>query len=153
MVNKVLWFISTCRNALAVIFGCVITYVLHLYDYAPFNVTGDTILSENFGYKFVNKLVFNLGEIKSGIPTFKLPPFGFERPVDQIIPFNTTNNWTDSITNVTTEWVSFGDIMSDFGFGFVLVPVVAILEQVAIAKAFCKYCTKIISFSLLMRIY
>ncbi len=82
--------------------------------------------------------MFPLGEIKSGIPTFKVPSFGFERLVYPIIPItNLTNNWTDIVTNVTSEWVSFGDVLSDFGFGFVLVPVVAILEQIAIAKAFC----------------
>jgi sodium-independent sulfate anion transporter 11 len=49
-------------------------------------------------------------------------------------------NWTDIIANQTYELVSFGTIVSDLGTGLVLVPVIAILEQVAIAKAFSNGC-------------
>ena len=36
------------------------------------------------------------------------------------------------------ETVTFDVILNDFGPGMILVPVIAVLEQVAIAKAFCK---------------
>jgi len=49
-------------------------------------------------------------------------------------------NWTDVIANQTYELVSFGTIVSDLGTGLILVPVIAILEQVAIAKAFSNGC-------------
>ena len=40
-VDKVLWFISTCRNALAVFFGCLLAYILELYDRRTFALTGN----------------------------------------------------------------------------------------------------------------
>lgn len=36
------------------------------------------------------------------------------------------------------EIVTFDTILSDLGTGLAMVPIIAILEQVAIAKAFCK---------------
>lgn len=52
-------------------------------------------------------------------------------------------NWTTDASNQTLhndfEEVSFLTILKDLGPAMVLVPVVAILEQVAIAKAFCKF--------------
>ena len=68
------------------------------------------------------------GEIKSGVPSFHLPPFSFERPVS-----NSSNS-----TNPDTEWVTFDTILSDLGMGLAMVPIIAILEQVAIAQAFCE---------------
>ncbi|XP_046455001.1 sodium-independent sulfate anion transporter-like isoform X2 [Daphnia pulex] len=104
-VSKAIWFVSTCRNALAVILGCVIAYSFELYGYHPFNLTG---------------------EIKSGVPSFHLPPFSFERPVS-----NSSNS-----SNPEFELVTFDTILSDLGMGLAMVPIIAILEQVAIAKAF-----------------
>ena len=46
------------------------------------------------------------------------------------------SNWTDLVGNVTYEWVSFDTMLSDYGAGLALVPIIAILEQIAIAKAF-----------------
>jgi sodium-independent sulfate anion transporter 11 len=34
--------------------------------------------------------------------------------------------------------VTFDTILSDLGMGLAMVPIIAILEQVAIAKAFCE---------------
>ncbi|XP_063704047.1 sodium-independent sulfate anion transporter isoform X2 [Culicoides brevitarsis] len=55
------------------------------------------------------------GKVKSGVPDFALPSFSIER-------------------NGTVT--SFIDILSDFGIGTVFVPLVAILANVSIAKAF-----------------
>lgn len=82
-------------------------------------------------------LSFVTGEIKSGIPSFEIPPFSFERNDEE---FPSSFNWTDvsDANNRTSEVVTFDAILKDFGPGMILVPIVAILEQVAIAKAFCK---------------
>jgi sodium-independent sulfate anion transporter 11 len=72
--------------------------------------------------------VLLLGEIKSGVPSFHLPPFSFERPVS-----NSSNS-----SNPEFELVTFDTILSDLGMGLAMVPIIAILEQVAIAKAFCE---------------
>jgi hypothetical protein len=64
-------------------------------------------------------LIF-LGNITQGLPEFKLPPFEFY----------------DSAKNQT---VSFTDMCSTLGTGLIIVPLVALLENIAICKAFCKY--------------
>lgn len=50
-VEKFLWFISTCRNAIALVFGCLLTFVLDLNNYRPFDLTGK-FLSVNASYVF-----------------------------------------------------------------------------------------------------
>jgi len=55
------------------------------------------------------------GKVKPGIPDFKLPPFG---------------------TVLGNRTVGFSEMLSDLGASVVLVPVIAVLGNVAIAKAF-----------------
>lgn len=57
------------------------------------------------------------GKVEAGVPKISLPPFQFQH-----------NN----------ETVTFITICSDLGSGIVVVPLVAVLANVAIAKAFCK---------------
>lgn len=57
------------------------------------------------------------GQVASGFPTFAPPEFSVE-------------------VNGTT--LSFGDMISELGTDLLFIPVVAILEMVAVAKAFCK---------------
>lgn len=141
-MDKALWFISTCRNSLAVILGCLIAYLLEIYDQRPFHLLGECRLFENAVLLQALTLYLSIGEIKSGIPSFQIPPFSFERPEEFVPP---SSNWTDmdggNQTLGDTEEMTFDMILKDLGPGMILVPVVAILEQVAIAKAFCK-CTK-----------
>ena len=66
-----------------------------------------------------------------------MPEFSYERLVEPMILLNTTSNWTDILPNKTFEVVDFGTIVGDLGTGLAVVPMIAILEQVAIAKAFC----------------
>lgn len=85
------------------------------------------------------------GEVKCGIPDFQIPPFTFERPDEEFAP----SNWTDSDSGNQTSYevVTFPEILKDMGPGMVLVPVIAILEQVAIAKAFSKsWCLLIVNY-------
>lgn len=58
------------------------------------------------------------GKVEPGVPQISLPPFQFQH-----------NN----------ETVTFIQICSDLGSGILVVPLVAVLANVAIAKAFCKY--------------
>jgi sodium-independent sulfate anion transporter 11 len=64
-------------------------------------------------------LIFT-GNITQGLPELKLPPFEF---------YDSTSNQT----------VSFIDMCSTLGTGLIIVPLVALLENIAICKAFCKY--------------
>lgn len=91
----------------------------------------DLTLSVCNGLTILVVKFFFLGEIKSGVPSFHLPPFSFERPI--------SNSSLSNSTDPGFELVTFETIVSDLGMGLVMVPMIAILEQVAIAKAFCNY--------------
>ena len=64
------------------------------------------------------------GEIDAGVPHFTLPPFS--------IPANATGGGQPE------EDISFGSMMSELGSAIIIIPIIAILESIAIAKAFCK---------------
>jgi hypothetical protein len=70
-----------------------------------------------------------LGKIESGLPSFSLPAFSVQN-----------NNTT----------VTFLDMCSELGVGIVVIPMIAILANVAIAKAFGK-CYWLIHFTLLVK--
>jgi sodium-independent sulfate anion transporter 11 len=59
------------------------------------------------------------GPIAEGLPAFQPPPFEF---------YNEHENRT----------VTFGEMASELGPGLIVVPLVALLEDIAICKAFCK---------------
>lgn len=89
------WFVSLARNAVVVILGMIIAYILKL-------VTGGEPL-------------ILIGDIGSGLPKIQPPPFN---------------------TMVGNETYSFGDMLTVLGPQSIVLPLVAILESVAIAKAF-----------------
>ena len=62
------------------------------------------------------------GEIDSGLPAFQPPPFSFEES------YNSTSSHTKT----------FGEMLSKLGSAVIIIPLIAILESVAIAKAFGK---------------
>lgn len=65
-----------------------------------------------------------IGDIEPGLPTFRLPPFQIERQLDD-----------DKI-----QILNFSDICAEIGaMGIALFPLVSILEQVAIAKTYCRF--------------
>ena len=45
-------------------------------------------------------------------------------------------NGTNPDGSSATEWVTFGTILGDLGTSLAMVPIIAILEQVAIARSF-----------------
>ncbi|KAH8250743.1 hypothetical protein KR038_006988, partial [Drosophila bunnanda] len=95
--NRIFWkYLGLSRNALAVIFGTFLAYILSRDGNQPFRVTGN---------------------ITAGVPPFRLPPFS---------------------TTVDGEYVSFGDMISTVGASLGSIPMISILEIVAISKAFSK---------------
>ncbi|XP_017020019.1 sodium-independent sulfate anion transporter [Drosophila kikkawai] len=95
--NRIFWkYLGLSRNALAVIFGTFLAYILSRDGNQPFRVTGN---------------------ITAGVPPFRLPPFS---------------------TTVDGEYVSFGDMISTVGASLGSIPLISILEIVAISKAFSK---------------
>ncbi|KAH8277858.1 hypothetical protein KR018_008769, partial [Drosophila ironensis] len=95
--NRIFWkYLALSRNALAVIFGTFLAYILSRDGSQPFQVTGN---------------------ITAGVPPFRLPPFS---------------------TTVDGEYVSFGEMISTVGASLGSIPLISILEIVAISKAFSK---------------
>ena len=62
------------------------------------------------------------GEINAGVPPFKAPPFS--------IPANATGEGPE-------HEISFSGMLSELGSAIIIIPIIAILESIAIAKAFC----------------
>lgn len=58
------------------------------------------------------------GKIASGFPDIKLPPFE---------------------TIVGDKTIGFGEMLSELGSSIIALPLISILESIAIAKAFCEY--------------
>jgi len=113
VLNKAVWFVCTARNALVVVTMAVVSGLLDpdiaVCDRDRLNCT------------------FTLtGAIQGGIPTPGLPAFS--------IPKHSINT-TDG-TLIPEEDISFGEMASQLGSAFVIIPIIAILESVAIAKAF-----------------
>ena len=64
-----------------------------------------------------------LGNIQTGLPPFNLPPFSYN----------------DTSQNPSGDFIDFQGMVSELGSALVIIPFLAILENVAIAKAFGKY--------------
>ncbi|XP_067006355.2 sodium-independent sulfate anion transporter [Anabrus simplex] len=74
------------------------------------------------GYNFslMDDVPFELiGYIPPGMPAFQLPPFGFTK-----------------IDNGTEKYIDFVDMCSELGSGIIVLPLVGLLESIAICKAF-----------------
>lgn len=91
-----MWLISLARNAIVVMIGILIAYVLFSHEIEPFQITGN---------------------ITEGLPPFSLPPF-------TIVNGNHTYTFVEAV--------------NELGSGILSIPLIAILESIAIAKAFCK---------------
>ena len=105
-----MWFICTARNAIIVIICLLLSWCLdpelHSCKTHP------------------HKCVFTLtGSIQSGLPSFQPPPF--------FILANSTRNGT-----FPDQDIGFSDMVSKLGSAIIIIPIIGILESVAIAKAF-----------------
>ena len=65
-------------------------------------------------------------EIDSGLPAFQPPPFS--------VRVNMTHS--NSSSSSDTETHGLGEMLSNLGAAVIIIPMIAILESVAIAKAF-----------------
>eukprot|EP00090_Calanus_glacialis_P015453 TRINITY_DN24401_c0_g1_i1.p1 TRINITY_DN24401_c0_g1~~TRINITY_DN24401_c0_g1_i1.p1 ORF type:complete len:653 (-),score=122.04 TRINITY_DN24401_c0_g1_i1:57-2015(-) len=107
ILSKVIWFICTGRNAIIVILCLVLAAII---DPAGISCKDDP---EN--------CVFTLtGQIESGLPSFQAPPFGI---------FGSNETSTEDDTDLS-------GMISQLGSAIIIIPLIAILESVAIAKAF-----------------
>nr|CAD7433530.1 unnamed protein product [Timema monikensis] len=95
VLSQTLWMICVARNAIVVVLGALVAYILDSRGHTPFKLTG---------------------KITEGLPPFALPPFS-----------------SSNGTNYT-----FIDMVQEMGTSVAVVPLISILESVAIAKSFSK---------------
>lgn len=65
-----------------------------------------------------------IGEIPAGLPPIRIPPFSIAE--------------ISNDTHVIQEAETFGSVISDLGSAIIVVPLIALLENIAICKAFGK---------------
>jgi len=107
ILSKTVWFICTGRNAIVVILCLILAAII---DPEATSCKDDP---EN--------CVFTLtGKIESGLPAFQPPPF-------TIFGSNDTSSADDT---------EFSGMIAQLGSAIIIIPLIAILESVAIAKAF-----------------
>ncbi|XP_020812006.1 sodium-independent sulfate anion transporter [Drosophila serrata] len=94
----ILKYISLSRNAVAVLVGILLCYLLKKDGNLPFIVSGS---------------------ITPGLPPFRPPPF-------------------HTVDADTGEVINFGGMVSNVGSALVSIPLLSILESIAVAKAFSK---------------
>ncbi|XP_047529825.1 sodium-independent sulfate anion transporter [Vanessa atalanta] len=93
-LKKILWLLSTSRNAIIVLVCSVMAFTWESHSVSPFKLTGT---------------------VKEGLPSWSIPPFGTEHDGKN---------------------VTFIEMCSELGSSIVLVPIIGVLGNVAIAKAF-----------------
>lgn len=114
--RSVLWFISVARNAIVVLICAFTAFIFEVNEMKPFSLTGKFSKDKARGIIFMYSLLF-LDKVAAGLPTVAPPPFSAF-----------ANNQT----------YAFEDMVFKLGGGVVVVPLIAILGNVAIAKAFCE---------------
>jgi len=116
-VSKIVWLSSTARNAVVVVACALIAYGFDPVLPSSSCQQSDGHLKELCIKASSRNTTFILtGDIQSGLPPFKPPPFSYS--------FN------------ETTYVGFGEMVSDLGSALIIIPLIAILENIAIAKAF-----------------
>ncbi len=104
VLSKLIWVVSTARNAIIVIACTLLAYGLDP-EIPPGGSRNTTFILT--------------GNIEAGLPAFQAPPFSFN-------------------DTVTETFYNFNGMVSELGIAILILPLLAILENVAIAKAFCK---------------
>ena len=141
VLSKSIWVLSTARNAVIVIICALIAYgfdpvlpekdtdtdMSHghhepvLEDHHHSNVTSHSMPSVTHNTTFILT-----GNIQRGLPAFLSPPFS-------------VNVSTGNATDPSYELVGFSQMISNLGSAIIILPLLVILENVAIAKAFGKF--------------
>lgn len=116
IINKSLWVFGTSRNAILVVVCGILGFVFCQHGGFRLVRLGLRALTSQFLGEPPFKVI---GAVPKGLPDFKLPPFGF----------SVENNGT----TITT---TFTQMISDLGSGIIVLPLVGILENISICKAF-----------------
>jgi len=138
VLSKTIWVLSTARNAVVVIICALIAYgfdpVLPEKDVGTDMSHGhhEPVLEDHHSNEtshhsmpsVTHNTTFILtGNIQRGLPAFQSPPFS-------------VNISTGNATHQTFEMIGFSEMVSELGSAIIILPLLVILENVAIAKAF-----------------
>ncbi|XP_054284066.1 sodium-independent sulfate anion transporter-like [Macrosteles quadrilineatus] len=94
VINGIIWFLSTGRNALVVLMCSIVAFLFQQNEWTPFKLTG---------------------KIEAGLPTIGFPP---------------------TSTEINGRQLGFTEMITELGAGVVVVPLIALISNIAIAKAF-----------------
>lgn len=95
-------------------------WILDVYSFrfiCSFDLTFSYENSHEEKFVYIYFLYYFKGKIEAGLPTFSLPPFS---------------------SQVGNQTYTFFDMCSHYGMGIIVLPLVSVLANVAIAKAFGK---------------
>ena len=127
ILSKAVWVISTARNAVV-----VVVCALMAYGFDPVLPDGDSDLTasnldhmeDTHKMTVTHNTTFILtGNIQRGLPAFQAPPF--------------STNVTDG--HGVFHYTPFSEMVGNLGSAIIILPLIIILENVAIAKAFGKW--------------
>lgn len=123
IARKIFWVVGTSRNAFLVLLSGFLGYYFvmqsaELREQLRSDNSTDSTEFTNVSTVQIEEAPFILtGFIPQGMPELQVPPFGF---------------------GSNEKYVSFITMISDLGIHLIILPLIALLENIAICKAFCK---------------
>ena len=128
-LDKTVWFVCTARNAIVVIVCLVVAMLL---DPQLHDCTTEPELC-----------VFSLtGSIQAGLPAFQPPPFSVPAAATNLnlsLSHDHDHGHGNHSQTEAGEEIPFTEMVATLGPAILIIPLIAILESVAIAKAFGKF--------------
>jgi len=127
VLHKAVWFAATARNAIIVIFCLLLA------------ATMDPDCPSHPKEESRELCMFTLtGQIPPGLPAFQPPPFSIANTssVDHQSVLSTGATLGENEDILEDQVTSFGGMLAQLGSAIIIIPLIAILESVAIAKAF-----------------
>ncbi len=127
-VRKIFWFLGTARNAIIVISFAVISFIV---NHNLINFWEDGCPGSSPGKS--NCTVFTLTRINknASLPPFALPDWDYYYKCDPKDP-------TDACSHDGHYHVTLGRIAAALGSSFAIIPMMAYLESISIAKGFAQ---------------
>ncbi|XP_026469431.1 sodium-independent sulfate anion transporter-like [Ctenocephalides felis] len=140
--RTLLWLIATARNAIIVLLGVVIAYSFEKYTSTiPFQVTG----SVKSGLPSIHLPAFYVNKEYCNITTYKNVDDGNNTDISHQLVFETCTEIKNKTVVSYNESIiyesnlielGFKDMVDILGSSIILVPIIAVLGNVAISKAF-----------------
>lgn len=124
IITKIFWIVGSSRNAILVLLSGFLGYFFMTQnnDFGNGEDEDDDFTTYTNFTGFTNESIKSpfllTGYLPEGMPEFKVPSFGgFDKD---------------------GRHIGFMDMMTDMGVHLIILPLIALLENIAICKAFCK---------------